>query len=548
MRTKREEGQFLYHTNCEECGSSDANAVYTTNTYCWACNKSKPLDEIPEEPVKEKPSGIGTKDIIFYEVHGFKERKITKQICEEFNIRAIKNASGAVTHHYYPYTKNGDLAAYKERIVEGKKFRTIGDFKGCELFGQSLFTPGGKRIILTEGEIDALTVAQAHHDKYGKLFPVVSIPNGASGTEPVLKNREYLRSFDEVILMMDNDEPGQAGQREIAKIIGPDRVKIARLQQKDPSDSYLAGGHQAIISAVFEAQSWCPAGIVNSANTWDHYLEEQDAVYTPWPSFVSGLNDKIYGRRLGSITTFTSGTGSGKTSFLREDMFHLLNHTDSKIGICSLEESVAETVRGFISLDLSKRVGIPGVQIPIEEQRESFERTLATGRFEILDHQGSVSDDSLIDKLEYMACTCDYIYLDHITIAVSEVDGSMNAAMDKFMSDLLKLAKRHNVWIGVVSHLRKSQQDQSSYEGGAEINEDSLKGSGSLKQISAQIIALERNKYSDNLLERNTVKVKVLKDRFTGDTGTAARYKFNNENGRLEAVHKDEEAFDYVSD
>lgn len=534
-----ENGEFLYHTSCDECGSSDANAVYTTNQYCWSCQTWKPaLDQIEEKPVKEK---VDISKIDALPMNGFRDRQLTKAVCKEYGVRSIKLADGNVTHHYYPYTKNGNVVAYKERVVEGKQFKTLGDFKGTQLFGQHLFPPGGRKLVVTEGELDALAVQQAHLDRYNKTFPVVSIPNGAGSKGPIMDNRDYLRSFDEVILMMDNDDAGRAGQQEIAKIIGPDKTKIATLKYKDASDSYLAEGKADILDAVFKAQSWCPAGIVNSADTWRHYEEEQDAVYTPWPSFVSGLNDKIFGRRLGSITTFTSGTGSGKTSFLREDMYHLLRHTDAKIGICSLEESVAETVRGFISLDLSQRVGIPGVDVPIEQQRESFERTLGTGRFEILDHQGSVSDDSLIDKLEYMACVCDYIYLDHITIAVSEADGgSMNAAMDKFMSDLLKVAKRHNVWFGVVSHLRKSTQEQSSYEAGAEITEDSLKGSGSLKQISAQIIALERNKHAENMLERHTVKVKVLKDRFGGDTGLAGRYKFNFDTGRLETVDPEE--------
>jgi twinkle protein len=527
---------FKGHTSCDACGSSDANAVYEDNTYCYACQTWAKREDDEGEKMETKPKPVDLTFIDKMDHNGFRDRGITKAVAKEFGVKSVKDADGEVTHHYYPYTKGGKVAAYKERVVDGKQFRTLGEFKEVELFGQSVFPEGGRKIIVTEGEIDAMVVAQAHVDRYGSVYPVVSIPNGASALTCVHANRSYLRSFQEVILMMDSDAVGLEAQSKVAKIIGPDKVKIAKLRHKDASDAYQAEGKDGIMSAVWNAQDWCPAGIVNSAETWDMYAAEQDAVYTPYPSFVSGLNSKIYGRRLGSITTFTSGTGSGKTSFLREDMYHLLQTTDSKIGVCSLEESVAETVRGFISLDLSKRVGLPGVDVSVEDQRGAFDRTLGTGRFEILDHQGSVSDDSLLEKLEYMACVCDYIYLDHITIAISEVDGSVNAAMDKFMSELLKMAKRHNVWFGVVSHLRKSNQDQKSFEQGAEINEDSLKGSGSLKQISAQIIALERNKNSEDMSERHTVKVRVLKDRFGGDTGTAARYKFDFETGRLREV------------
>ena len=532
---------FKMHTSCAKCGSTDANAVYENNTYCYACNQWATLEggtEV-EEVEKVETTKLSQQESDYIgglECNGFRERKITRQVSEAFGVRSTKSAEGAITNRYYPYTKDGVVTAYKLRVVEGKKFSTKGDFKGVDLFGQSLFPAGGRKIVITEGEEDALAVAQAHQDKYQTIYPVVSIPNGATALKSVLANREYLRSFDEVILMMDNDAAGQEALAQVAKIVGPDKTKIAKLTFKDASDAYLAEGHAGIVSAVWNAQSWCPAGIVNSTDTWDQYMAESDAVYTPYPSFVQGLNDKIFGRRLGSITTFTSGTGSGKTSFLREDAYHLLKTTTSKVGICSLEESVAETVRGFISLEMSQRVGLPTVNTTTEEEKAAWERTLGTGRFEILDHQGSVSDDSLLDKLEYMACVCDYIYLDHITIAISEAEGNVNQAMDKFMSELLKIAKRHNVWFGLVSHLRKSNQDQSSFEQGAEISEDSMKGSGSLKQISAQIIALERNKNAEDEGERHTVKVRVLKDRFGGDTGLAARYKFSFDTGRLLSV------------
>ena len=529
---------FIRHTSCEACGSSDACAVYEDNTYCHACHDWNKLKPEEEDTLTETPPPKKQVDISYIkemEINGFRERKVTKQVAEFFDVKSMKNADGEVTQHYYPYTKEGstDIIAYKQRTVEGKKFKTLGDFKGVELFGQSKCTAGGRKIVMCEGEMDAWSIAQAHLERYGTIYPVVSLPNGAGSVTSVLDNREFLRSFDEVILMMDMDAPGQEAIPKVARVIGSDKVKIASLSQKDPSDTLLAEGQRGITGAVWDAQRWCPAGVINSADTWDQYIAENDAIYTEYPPFVGGLNRKIFGRRMGSITTFTSGTGSGKTSFLREDMFHLLKTTDSKIGVCSLEESVPETVRGFISLELNQRVGIPGCTATEEDQRRAWESTMGSGRFEILDHQGSVDDNSLLDKMEYLACTCDYIYLDHITIAISGDEGGANEAMDNFMSSLLKMAKRHNVWIGLVSHLRKSGQEQTSFECGAEINEDSMKGSGSLKQISAQIIAFERNKSAETQLERSTVSVRVLKDRFGGDTGLADKYVFSFANGRL---------------
>jgi len=134
--------------------------------------------------------------------------------------------------------------------------------------------------------------------------------------------------------------------------------------------------------------------------------------------------------------------------------------TTDLIGVCSLEESVGEAVKNIMALEANRRIQLPDVTMTEEEERSYWEATMASNRFVFLDHQGSVGDESLISKMEFMALSgCKYIYLDHITIAVSESeDNKVNGAIDKMMSDLLKLAKRHNVWIGVISHLRKTSR------------------------------------------------------------------------------------------
>ena len=71
--------------------------------------------------------------------------------------------------------------------------------------------------------------------------------------------------------------------------------------------------------------------------------------------------------------------------------------------------------------------------------------------------------------MEYLAAIgCKYLILDHITIAVSEgAEGKTgNEAVDKVMSDLLKITKRYNIHLTLISHLRKSSGDLKSFEQG----------------------------------------------------------------------------------
>jgi twinkle protein len=108
-----------------------------------------------------------------------------------------------------------------------------------------------------------------------------------------------------------------------------------------------------------------------------------------------------------------------------------------------------------------------------------------------------------------------------------------NEAVDSVMSDLLKICKKHNVWLGVVSHLRKGEKP---FEEGHLPTIDDIKGSGSIKQISFDIIAFARNMVAATDNERNTIKLRVLKSRFTGQTGDCGSTKYNTDTGRLSDV------------
>lgn len=159
---------------------------------------------------------------------------------------------------------------------------------------------------------------------------------------------------------------------------------------------------------------------------------------------------------------------------------------------------------------------------------------MGSNRFIMLDHQGSVSDDSVIKKMEYMVLQgARFLYLDHITIAVSG-DDKVNESIDAFMSAALKLVKRWNVWMCVVSHLRKRPSSETPFEAGAIPTEDDLKGSGALKQVPMQTIALSRNKYAVDPTERDTTHYHVLKDRYTGRARTfCGKFMFDDATGRL---------------
>jgi twinkle protein len=106
------------------------------------------------------------------------------------------------------------------------------------------------------------------------------------------------------------------------------------------------------------------------------------------------------------------------------------------------------------------------------------------------------------------------------------------------MNDLLRISKQHNVWIGLISHLRKILTAGKSFEEGIMPTVDDIRGSGSIKQISHDIVAFARNIASDEEQNRNIISLKVLKSRYTGNTGPAGAVKYIPDTGRLEAINE----------
>ena len=526
---------------CSDCGSSDGMMYDPSDnhTYCFACGtyRNEAPDEIESEKVFTRKLEVVKRveyddttrapaDIIEinnYPSLGMTSRNISGNTTSYFGVKTHKYEGKPA--HFYPYGDN----CYKVRILP-KDFRVIG--KPKKLFGQDKFN-NGKILVITEGEVDALSVSQAMMDKKNTYYPVVSIPS-ANQLSLLLENRSWVRRFNEIILWFDNDEAGRKAVKEAAKIIGFDRVKTIETEAKDASELFTSQGATAVINAIWGAQKYNPAGILTGEKIWDKFIERQQTESVPYPECLDGLNEKLDGMRHGEITLFTSGTGSGKYTVIKEIIWHLLSTSKEKVGLISLEESIGDTAEKLIGMSINKRIG-GDLDVSEVEMRQGFDKVFADERLVLLDHQGSVEDSSLIDKIEYMALMgCKYLFLDHITIAVSEGSEGLtgNAAVDKVMSDLLKIVKKHNIWLGIVSHLRKAG-DGNAFEEGNMASIDDIKGSGSIKQISFDIIAFSRNLVAPKQEDRNQIKFTVLKSRFTGLTGPAGISIYNPDTGRL---------------
>ena len=211
------------------------------------------------------------------------------------------------------------------------------------------------------------------------------------------------------------------------------------------------------------------------------------------------------------------------------------------MGLMFLEESVRKTGLSLMSLAANVPIHLPDANVTEEEKIDAFNKTLGTERIYLFDHFGSTSVDNIINRVRYLAkgLGCSYIFLDHISIVVSaQASGDERKAIDEIMTKLRMLVQETGIALIVVSHLKRP--DSKGHEEGAATSLAQLRGSGSIAQLSDMVIGLERNGQAEDVTERNTTRVRVLKNRFSGTTGPAGRLLYSHDTGRMNEVREEE--------
>jgi twinkle protein len=422
--------------------------------------------------------------------------------------------------------EQGQIVAQKIRLP-GKDFTFLGDTKAAGLFGQHLWRDGGKMVVITEGEIDALSVSQLQ----GNKWPVVSVPNGASGAKKaIMKSLDWLEKFEAVVFMFDNDEPGIEAAKECAPILTPGKAKIAKLPLKDANEMLQAGRGSEVIDAIWSAKVFRPDGIVAGTDLWDAItkIDTTISIPYPWPS----LNEKTRGLRKGELVTFTAGSGIGKSQVCREIAYHLMKQGEN-VGYIALEESTKRTALGLIGIELNKPLHLSREGVSDVELKKAFDATVGSGHCYLYDHFGSIDSNNLMARVRYLArgCGCGWIVLDHLSIVVSgNSEGDERRLIDNTMTSLRSMVQETGVGMILVSHLKRPT-DGKGHEEGAQTSLAQLRGSAAIGQLSDLVIGLERNQQSAKNSAITTVR--ILKNRWTGQAGIAGHLKYDDKTARL---------------
>ena len=524
-----------------------------------------------EEYVDNKET---VKEISKYPFVEAKDRKVTKETCEKFGIRAgLSEKDGKTVEAYYfpSYDQKGKIVGYTKQDITKHKtekghWSTIGSVSiSNKLFGQEQAEGVSRKrtnIIVTEGQWDMASTYQAlvesvQGTKYATLEPqVVSIPLGTgNAVESLLHNEGFLKTFDAAVFFFDNDQCTPAETKKgimkgfeareacAAALIDTGLsllTVVAEGDYKDASD-YLQNDNSADLAKLvqFGKRPFSTEKIIRAG---DISLE---TILTPMEKGVMvdcfpKTMERLYGFRQKELTMVLAPSGVGKSTVcsILADKFMKAGF---KLGMIFLEEGNKDTFQRLVASELRvnylKFKRNPLSVASIEDITRVYNDITKNDKLILLDHFGSMPINSLMAKVKHMVLVegCKFVVLDHLSMVISgsEVENERKE-LDMVMTALASFCAANDVHLIVVCHINRSDSAQFLPPKGGEgepfwvnVRKESARGSASLEQFSWNILAIEPEILPD--FSRGRVRIKVLKTRFGDSLGISDVFTLNPE-------------------
>lgn len=258
----------------------------------------------------------------------------------------------------FPYRKGGDVVNVKYRGLETKAFQQVG---GAEKILYRQEKIGCERVVIVEGEIDALSCVQSG------ISSVVSVPDGAPA--PTAKNYSakftYLdqdpdpfANVQDIVIAVDADEPGVTLRNELARRLGIERCRFVEWPSgcKDANEVLVTYGSDALQQRIDQAQPFPVQDVVSV----EDIAEDVARVYASRPE--RGLStgwhnvDQFYTVEPGQLTILTGIPSSGKSEWLDALMLNLAAQEGWQFAVCSPENMPLTTHCAKL---LEKHIGKP---------------------------------------------------------------------------------------------------------------------------------------------------------------------------------------------
>ena len=414
------------------------------------------------------------------------DRGISKATAERFEITAYEDKPNIM---FFPFFNEfGKLVFIKYRNMNYRKGMK-GSKEWCESGGQPILfgmkqCTGFDRLVITEGQLDSLSVAEAGIEN------AVSVPMGMNGFTWLPNCYEWIKRFEKVVVFGDL-EKGHMSLLDTLKQRLPNRVLAVRkedyLGEKDANDILRSFGADAVRKAVENAQEPDIGYVKELADVEDVDLNLLPKVKTGYYEIDSALGGGIC---FGQVCLLAGKRGKGKSTFM-SNVF--ANALDQDVGCFAYSGELADYhFKRWLNCQLA------GNDYMIPEKNEfgdeifTLDPTISKVISEWYRGKAFIYDNSFIeDQDEHTALTeiirevasrrnVKLICIDNLMTAMDAVNDQSNLylAQSNFVGELKKIAVRYNVAIILVAHLRKSGSGMT--EDDDEMENDDVAGSGDI--------------------------------------------------------------------
>jgi twinkle protein len=405
------------------------------------------------------------------------------------------------------------------------------------LYGQWLWEPNPKLdIVITEGEIDALSIAESQDCKW----PVVSLPNGAvAGKAAIQRNLQWLQGFKRVTLAFDNDEVGKKAVDDCVNLFEPGMVRVADWGTVKDANECLTTegmGKKQVQQVLFRARTHRPDKIITVADIKERILSptEQGPSW-PWKE----MTDLTRGVRTKELTVLMGPASVGKTTLSLECVHHMAFEHDMKCGIMSFEQSPDETYQVLCGMQLQKNLLDPAVAWEKDEINAALDKL--DGRVFACDDISPKTFDDIKVWLRYLAIAqeCKFILIDNLSNIAVTFDRDEQRGIQKAMVHLFDMARILDIHILLMTHVTDHNKSSRTHEEGKPLRASDARGSDSIAQHCTAMFGAERNAVAEDPAERNIVTMRCLKMRKIGSSrGKSFRLQYIPETGRLHTYNE----------
>jgi len=514
----------VYNCKRASCGEQ-GHFVELCRDFDYPLETSKPAVyrdlKQPEGPAEMRDSSVGY----------LEGRGISRETAQKYDVTARKDNPRILCFPFYD--EAGKLVTIKYRNMMFRK----GKDKSKEWFEKDTMPilfgmkqcAGFGTLVITEGQMDALSVAEAFRGKEfeGKRPDVVSVPNGCTSFTWLTPCAEWVNRFREIVVFGDW-EKGKMTLLDTLKDRLDVRIRAVRRQdylgEKDANDILTKFGPQAVRKAVEKAEEPRISNVKDLSTVKNVDLNALERVKTG----IKDIDRATGGLVMGQVVILTGERGQGKSTFLSQMICNVLDQKDPNGNPYTVFVYSGELTDQFFKRWLDFQLAGPGnIQEAMNEYGEkdySIESGTVEaitrwyrGRIYIYDNAVIPEDD--VNMTNLLIRTVEevirqygvrIIAIDNLMTALESImnQNDLYLGQSQFVGRLKKLAMKYNVCIIVVAHPRKSPYTQKKNR---ELDNDDVSGSADVTNKADVVLTCARDRELSGINH-----IQILKNRLFG--------------------------------